>query len=142
MDKHSPEGIQSLQTGRILLHPAEFGSDGRTEFDCVFMVPGHVKTVTMEDSNWLIPAEVIERDAPKFNSVACYLDHAGWFDSPEVKNLVGVTYDTEWSPSLNALVGKIRLYDQEEGSPGHFIAHLMSQILADIPPRRIHRLCV
>ncbi|MCK5642036.1 MAG: hypothetical protein KAJ19_14625, partial [Gammaproteobacteria bacterium] len=127
---------QRIETGRILLNPTETdptnGSGRRREFDCIFMKPGRVKTVTQQESRWLISAEVIKTDADKFDSVASYIDHVEWLeDAPHVRRLVGVTFDTRWSDEDNALVGKIRLYDKEPGSPGAFIGALMDQILAD-----------
>jgi len=132
---HSHRSLQSITTGKIILSPADptawDDSGGRRQYDCIFMQPGHVKTVTQEPSNWLIPADVIQRDAHKFNAVPSYVDHATWFSAPSVKDLAGVTFDTRWDEKRQALVGKIRLYDEDPNSAGALVGALIDQILVD-----------
>lgn len=121
--------------GRLLLGPAG-GSSGRREYECVFMQPGRVKQADGEPSNWLIPAETIWAAESLFSSVSCYLDHPerfgfGWRQEPKVANLVGVTFGAEWDLAEQAMVGGLRLYDGEPGSPGAFVGALLDQMLAD-----------
>lgn len=127
----------TMHTGRVILAPADsHTASGRREYDCVFMQPGRVKQDNQEESDWLIPAETIRTAAPLFNAVASYLDHPqlfgfGWHQRPQVEKLAGVTFNARWSEEENALLGGIRLYDEQPGSPGAFIGALMDRILAD-----------
>jgi len=127
----------SLHLGHVLLQPATRRTiSGRREYECVFMQPGHVKREDQEPSNWLIPAQAIQAAAQIFDSIASYLDHPelfgfGWRQPPSVKDLVGVTFNPRWSEEEQALLGGIRLYDEEPGSPGAFVGALLDQILAD-----------
>ncbi len=106
------------------------------EYLITIMKPGFVIQADGRPSNWLIPAEVIARDAHMFDGVSCYLDHPdddmwGYRGEPKVKNLVGVTSDVTWSPDIQALVGRLRLYDQDPSSPGAFVGSIADQMLAD-----------
>jgi len=106
------------------------------EYRATFLTPGLVKAADGSDTNWLIPANVAERDAPLFDGVACYLDHPelfgfGWRGEPQVKNLIGVTFDAGWDPAAGAITGSIRLYADNPHSPGAFVAALLDAILAD-----------
>lgn len=127
----------TIHTGRVILRPTiSHAKDGRREYDCVFMQPGRVKQADQTDSNWLIPAEAIKTAAPLFTAISSYLDHPelfgfGWHKRPKVEQLVGITFDPRWSDEENALLGGIRLYDEQPGSPGEFIGILMDRILAD-----------
>ena len=108
----------------------------RREYECVFMRPGIVLQADGQPSRWLIPAEAIRAAAPLFSSVASYLDHPALLSDrgraePQVRNLVGVTFDARWDEEAQALVGGLRLYDQEPGSPGAFVGALLDQMLAD-----------
>jgi hypothetical protein len=88
-------------------------------------------------STWTIPPGVLEQTAPLFESVACYLDHPDEFglfgerQSPKVRNLVGVTHHAHYDPGMQAIVGTIRLYDTEPGSPAVFVRTVMDQVLQD-----------
>jgi hypothetical protein len=132
-------------TGRVLLdsfaqltaEPIDAsgaGADRRTrrEYECIFMRPGRVRRADGEASNWLIPPEAIEAAVDKFDAVPSYLDHLSFFDeAPKVERLVGITFDPFWSEEEEALMGYLRLYDEEPGSPGGFVGALFDQILAD-----------
>jgi len=133
--------LARVHSGRLLLQLEPVGGgvnrSGRREYDCIFLQPGRVMMANGEESTWLIPADVAQAAAPLFGEVSCYLDHpdqVGFWGSrgePKVRNLAGVTFDAQWSEKDRAVVGGIRLYDKEPGSPGAFVGHLVDQILAD-----------
>ena len=50
---------------------------------------------------------------------------------PQVKNLVGVVTGVCYDIYQSALVGVLRLYDEDPNSPGAFVGHIADQILAD-----------
>jgi hypothetical protein len=129
---------QITYSGRVLLQPTQEPTlqEARREFDCVFIQPGRVLRVDGEPSSWLIPAAVLQEAAPLFDGVASYLDHPeqfgfGWHQEPQVKHLVGVTFGAHWDEEQQAIIGKLRLYDQEPSSAGAIIGALMDQILED-----------
>jgi hypothetical protein len=55
----------------------------------------------------------------------------GFHQDPRVANLAGVTFDPRWSDAEQALLGNIRLYDQDPNSSGALVGALMDQILDD-----------
>jgi hypothetical protein len=124
----------ALPTGS--LSPVPDDRPDRRSYDAIFIRAGYVKKADGSDSNWLIPAETLHQDLQLFDGVACYLDHPemfgfGWRGEPQVKNLFGVTSDVRYDVTLNAITGKITLYDQDPHSPGAFVGQLLDQILAD-----------
>jgi hypothetical protein len=64
--------------------------------------------------------------AGKFEARAVFVDHAGWFDNPSLRNLAGVAYGAEWNEADQAVEGKIRLYS--EAAP---VANLLDEVLGD-----------
>lgn len=129
---------QRTHSGRVLLSPPDgyTNRSGRREYECIFMQPGYVKRADQTQSDWLIPAAAIQAAEPLFNSVSSYLDHPGmfgfgWHQDHLVKNLVGVTFNAAWSDTEEAMMGGIRLYDQEPGSAGALVGALMDQMLTD-----------
>lgn len=124
-----------VPAGRVVLRPVG-GQSGRREYDCIFMTAGLVKQADQGESNWLITADAIRGATSLFDARPSYLDHPdlfgfGWRGEPQVKNLVGVTFDAHWSDDEKAMLGGLRLYDQEPSSPGGWLGVLMDQILAD-----------
>ncbi len=49
--------------------------------------------------------------ASDFTGRASFLDHAGWFDTPSLKALVGVTEASSFNEETQSVDGKIRLYE-------------------------------
>jgi hypothetical protein len=134
-EKEGALSSERILTGRVFLD-ASRGPGGRREYDCVFMQPGRVKTADQEDSNWIIPAGVIRAAEGLFGGVSSYLDHPelfgfGWRSEPKVANLVGVTFGARWDEAEQAMVGGLRLYDEDPGSPGAFVGALLDRMLAD-----------
>ncbi len=132
---------QLTQSGRITLTP-EGAIGGRSMYSATFLVPGFVDASDGTTSNWLIPADVLRRDAHLFDGVACYLDHPevfgfGFRGEPQVKNLIGVTSDVHYQEADDpdnpaaALVGNARLYADDPNSPGAFVKHILDAMLAD-----------
>jgi hypothetical protein len=132
--------MDTVTTGRLFLTKhTDPGPDtpypqGRREYLCTFLVPGHVMAADGSESSWLIPLAVAEEAAPLFEGVACYLDHPEMFGfgmrgEPQVKNMVGVTTSAKWDG--DRITGTLRLYDQDPNSPGAFVRHLLDAMLAD-----------
>jgi hypothetical protein len=64
--------------------------------------------------------------AGKFEARAVFVDHAGWFDNPSLRNLAGVTYGASWNEAEGAVEGVIRLYS--EAAP---VANLLDEVLGE-----------
>ncbi len=103
-------------------------SSGRRQYRARFVKAGRVKAAGNRQSN----IEVTEKALVSafnnlfFDSKAVFLDHAGWFDHPSLKNLAGVTSDIEYDPASKAIVGTITLYSGME-----HIATLLDDMLAE-----------
>jgi hypothetical protein len=104
-------------------------------YDAILVQPGWIRNADGTDSDWLIPADVLQDAADRqlFSGISHYVDHPelfgfGWHQAPSVKDLGGVVSDARWDPELQAVRGTIRLYDTEAGQ---LMATLYDQILAD-----------
>jgi hypothetical protein len=108
-----------------------------TEYDAIFIRAGRVMQANGEESNWLIPAGTLQDAVQLFQAVPVHLDHPelfgfGWHQDPKVANLIGITDGARWSPEEEGIVGKVRLYDAQEGMPAVALAKaLFDQILND-----------
>jgi hypothetical protein len=43
----------------------------------------------LNKNRWIMPAPVLAAALPLFDNAACLVDHAGWFDTPSLRNLAG-----------------------------------------------------
>ena len=125
-----------LLTGPINGHLGEMSLPGRREYDCDFMAAGRVRKADGEDSNWLIPPEVLATHFGQFDGIPSYLDHPslfgfGWRQDPKVKDLVGITFSAGYDAERKVITGGLRLYDEDPNSAGYLVGVLMDQILAD-----------
>ncbi len=124
-------------SGLIHLNPVDSARRaGRREYTCTFITAGRVIRADQSESNWLIPAPALIAAAPMFEGIPSYLDHPelfgfGWHQEPQVKHLAGVTFGAAWSEEEKAIIGNLRLYDQNPYSPGALLGTLLDQILAD-----------
>ena len=97
---------------RIVLGNVELKSTGkRREYGCRFVKAGKVRGAGGLESNIEIPAQVLRDHASDFTGRASFLDHAGWFDTPSLKALVGVTEGSSFNEETESVDGKIRLYE-------------------------------
>jgi len=129
----SPDAL-TLASGRLFL--AAVDRSARREYRCSFMTAGRVKQVDQQPSSWLLPPEVLAASAHLFEARPSYLDHPdlfgfGWHQEPKVARLIGVTFDPQWDPEEQAIVGGLRLYDRDPASPGHLVGALLDQIFED-----------
>ena len=97
---------------RIVLGNVELKSTGkRREYLARFVKAGRVRASGGLESNIEIPAQVLRDHASDFTGRASFLDHAGWFDTPSLKALVGVTEASSFNEETQSVDGKIRLYE-------------------------------
>jgi len=121
-----------VSAGHVVLQP----TDTRRLYDAILVTPGRIRQDNGDDSNWLIPAEVLQDAADRglFAAIPHYVDHPdqfgfGWHQRPSVRDLAGVATQAWYDPSLQAVRAQIRLYDQTEA--GQLLAALYDQIIAD-----------
>jgi len=126
-------GPQRATLGQIMLQVG--GEEGAPRYDAILVKPGWLRNADGTDSDWLIPADVLQDAADRqlFSGISHYVDHPelfgfGWHQAPSVKDLGGVVSEGRWDPELQGVRGTIRLYDTEAGQ---LMRTLYDQILAD-----------
>jgi hypothetical protein len=136
-------GPQRAALGHVMLQIGGEEEEGYLEqqretsprYDAILVKPGWIRNADGTDSDWLIPADVLQDAADRqlFSGISHYVDHPelfgfGWHQSPSVKDLGGVVSEGRWDPELQGVRGTIRLYDTEAGQ---LMRTLYDQILAD-----------
>jgi hypothetical protein len=86
-------------------------SDKRREYRVRFIKAGRIRAAGGGTANLEIQAEPLKLAIAKglFDGRASFLDHAGWFDYPSLRNLVGVTLGAEWNEAEQSVEGVIRM---------------------------------
>lgn len=93
-----------------------------------FIRAGYVRRRDGQAAAWRIPPETLAMAAPLLEGRAVFLDHAGPWDYPSLRNLIGITGEPEYNPLTESIDGYIRLYDSESGQVAR---QLLKQVLAD-----------
>ena len=103
---------------------------GRRDYSCRLIRAGRIRRSDGTPGPYQIPAATIQAavDAGKFNSKASFVDHAGWFDGPSLRNLAGITLTATYNATDNAAEATIRLYDSPAGE---IVRSLFDQVLHD-----------
>ncbi len=115
-ERFTVSGLTLASTGRKRQYSARFVRAGRVR------AAGNRASNIEVTENALISAF----NKGLFDGKAVFIDHAGWFEHPSVRNLAGVTSESTWDPVDKAITGTISLYSQ--AAP---IAQLLDEILAD-----------
>ena len=115
-EKLSLEGLALASTGKRRRFSARFVRAGRVR------AAGNRQSKIEMTENALLSAF----NRGLFDGKAVFIDHAGWFEHPSVRNLAGFTSQSAWDPVEKAITGTISLYSQAEP-----IAKLLDEILAD-----------
>ena len=94
-----------------------------TEYLARFVAAGRIKHADQTLSRLSITSEALEAAGGEglFNEKAVFLDHASWFEGPQLAKLAGTTLDAEYDSDEDAIVGKIRLNETETGRLAHTI---------------------
>ena len=103
---------------------------GRRDYSCRLIRAGRIRRADNTPGPYEIPADVIQAavDAGRFNSRAAFVDHAGWFDGPSLRNLAGITLGATYNAADKAAEATIRLYDNPAGE---IVRKLFDQVLSD-----------
>jgi hypothetical protein len=96
------------------------GNAKRRTYKCRFVRAGRVRAAGNKPSNLeMMPDALISATSKgMFNGRAVFVDHAGWFEYPSIKNLAGVTMDAVWNPGDQSVDGKIKFYQEAEWLTG------------------------
>ncbi len=108
--------------------PQGNGEGRGREYGVTFIKAGYVRRRDGKPAPWRIPAETLRAAVSLLDSRAVFIDHAGWFDNPSLRNLAGVTFDPEWNQATESIDGRLRLHDTEAGN---LAGALLDQVLAD-----------
>ncbi len=81
------------------------------QYSCRFVRAGQVRASGNKPAPLIIEPAGLQfaAAAGMFDGKASFVDHAGWFDYPSLKNLVGVTLKSEWNPVDQSVDGVIQL---------------------------------
>ena len=103
---------------------------GRREYSCRLIRAGQVRRADNTPGPYMVPAAAIQTavDARKFNAKATFVDHAGWFDGPSLRNLAGITTEASYNATDESADATVKLYDNPAGN---IVASLFDQVLAD-----------
>ncbi len=102
----------------------------RKEFACRFVKAGRVRAVgDMTADIEIMPGALAHAWADGlFENRAVFVDHAGAFEYPSLRNLVGVTLGAQYREMDGAVDGVVRLYDTPEAQS---LGELVEQWLTD-----------
>lgn len=102
----------------------------RREFRARLIRAGRIRYADNTPGPFIIPAPAIHSALAlgKFDSIPAFIDHAGPFDAPSLRNLAGYVVEAHWDEAEQAAYGTIRLLETE---PGRLVQDLFTQLLAD-----------
>ncbi len=105
-------------------------TNSRREYTARLIRAGQIRRADQTPGPYSIPPETIQAGLAdgRFDGRAAFVDHAGWFDNPSLRNLAGITIDPTWNEADQAAEATIRLYDN---AAGNIVASLFDQVLAD-----------
>jgi hypothetical protein len=113
---------------RIKLGMLYAGNAKRKAYKCRFVKAGRVKAAGNKPSNIEVMPEALSGACARgmFDKKAVFVDHAGWFEYPSLKDLAGVTLESAWNPGDQSVEGKIKFYQEAEWLTG-----LIDELLAE-----------
>ena len=113
-------------------------SRGRTEFRARLVRAGRIRNADNSPGRFTIPSHVLAgaADGGLFDGLAVFADHPGFFESPSVKALIGVTYDSYYNAGSDGVEATIRFYtdEQKHGQDGKLattITETLHMVLKD-----------
>jgi hypothetical protein len=100
----------------------------RREYRCRFIRAGQVRATGGMAGDLLIEARALQQAADDglFDHRAVFIDHAGFFDYPSLRNLAGSTLTASYNPPEASIEGIIRLFATPAGQAA---ADLLDEIL-------------
>ena len=89
-------------------------SDARREYTCSLVSEGFLRSWGGRKSNRYVPSEVLIEalEGGKFDGLAVFVDHPGFFEYPKVERLVAVTRESYWDMESKAVKTTVVFYDR------------------------------
>lgn len=107
-------------------------SRGRSEFRARLVKEGRIRNADNSPGPFIIPRETLAgaADGGLFDGLAVFVDHPGLFQSPSVKALIGVTYDSFFDAATNCVEATIRFYVDEarHGADGRLASTIVETL--------------
>ncbi|MFN2222018.1 MAG: hypothetical protein ACK2UH_05670 [Candidatus Promineifilaceae bacterium] len=117
-----------LSTGPITFN----ASRGRSEFRARLVKAGRIRNADNSPGSFIIPRETLvgAADGGLFDGLAVFADHPGVFQSPSVKALIGVTYDSFYNAATDGVEATIRFYADESkhGADGRLASTIVDTL--------------
>jgi hypothetical protein len=110
--------------------PLTLATAGRREYRARLIRAGRIRYADNSPGPYLIPAEAIQEAVARgqLDSLPTFIDHAGFFESPSLRDLAGYVTQAAWNEADQAAEGTIRLLDT---AAGRLVDDLFTQLLAD-----------
>jgi hypothetical protein len=124
------DGRVALSTsGTILGHEG----DDRQEFRARLVRAGIITRADGSQGNINIPADVLSTAVQlgQFEGIASFADHPGFFQGPEVKDLIGLVHSTSFNDSTQSVDGIIKFYNSEDNPIANAVADTLNMMLDD-----------
>jgi hypothetical protein len=109
--KEEKQGLMRLKMGMLYA-----GNAKRRVYKCRFVKAGRVRAAGNRPSNLEIMTEALSTACEQgmFDNKAVFIDHAGWFENPSIRDLAGVTAEAVWNPGDQSVDGKIKFYQESD----------------------------
>jgi len=87
----------------------------RRQFKAAITSEGFLRSMGGGTSNYYLPGDVLEAavDAGMFNALAVFVDHASFFEYPEIERLVARIGASEWNEETRSVVSTVEFYDRD-----------------------------
>ena len=126
MPPANPKPISLTLSGHVDLAT----SDDPQRYAARFVSAGRIRGQANQPGRFVIPPEAIQVAIASghFDNRPCFIDHASYFEGPSLRNMAGVTGQTEWNHDTQSADGEITLYTAPAGS---LIEDLFNSIVKD-----------
>ncbi len=123
----------ALRTAHSAVSAAHFRAQAPLQFRGRLIAAGDIRNVLDKPAGMFIPAHALETAVAhgQFDNLACFIDHAGPFDGPSLRDLFGAWTNIHYNVAKQSVDGTLNVYDTE---PNRQIAHILAQTLAPGQP--------
>jgi hypothetical protein len=128
------EIIETLRTHTEIYLQQE--PNNRAEFKARLIKAGRILRADGRPGNIVIPAESLTNalDRGLFKGLAVFADHPGFFETPSVKALIGVTHSPTYNPETDSIDAVLKFYTNagnEDGRLANVIVDTLHMMLKD-----------
>jgi hypothetical protein len=122
-----------MDTNKITAKTELKATDGRTRFSGRLIKAGRIRNVLDRPGDIEIPAEALKTAVInlQFDGLSCFIDHAGPWEGPSLKDIFGVWTDVRWNEETQSIDGVLNVFETANTLP---IIEVFNQMLAgDLP---------